>query len=129
MGPETYLIEIKAKLAVSGFIRSIDIIDERTALSDRGYFRAQVTLINGDFLEISEYFVIEMGRFVPKRYRYQWMDATRTHLKKRWDNAEHFPSLPEFPHHVHVGSEANVVPSRPLGIVELIDIVEREILE
>ena len=35
MDPETYLIEIKAKLAVSSFILSIDIIDERTVLSDR----------------------------------------------------------------------------------------------
>jgi len=67
MDPEAYLIEIKAKLAVSSFIGSIDIIDERTALSDRGYFRAQIRLINGDFLEVSEYFVLEEGRYIPKR--------------------------------------------------------------
>ena len=49
MDPETYLIEIKVKLAVSAFIRSIEIIDEMTVLSDRGYFRAQLILTNGDF--------------------------------------------------------------------------------
>ena len=127
MDPETYLIEIKAKLAVSSFIRSIDIIDERTVLSDRGYFRAQITLINGDFLEVSEYFVLEEGKYIPKRYRYQWMDAAQRHLKKRWDNAEHFPSLAGFPHHVHIGDEEKVAPSKPIGILELIDIIDQEV--
>ena len=127
MDPETYLIEIKVKLSVSSFIRSIEIIDERTVLSDRGYFRAQLTLVNGDFLEVSEYFVLEEGRYVPKRYRYQWIDGAKRHLKKRWDNAEHFPSLSGLPDHVHIGGEENVVPSNPIRIIDIIDIIEHEL--
>ena len=127
MSPETYLIEIKVKLAVSVFVHSIEIIDERTVLSDRGYFRAQLVLTNGDFLEVSEYFVVEEEECVPKRYRYQWMEGEKKHLKKRWDNAEHFPSLPEFPNHVHIGSQNKVLPSRPISILDLIDIIEQEL--
>ena len=127
MDPETYLIEIKVKVAVSSFIRSIEIIDERAVLSDRGYFRAQLTLVNGDFLEVSEYFVLEEERYVPKRYRYQWMDGVKRHLKKRWDNAEHFLSLSGFPDHVHIGGEENVVPSNPIRIIDIIDIIEQEL--
>jgi len=127
MDPETYLIEIKVKLSVSSFIRSIEIIDERAVLSDRGYFRAQLTLVNGDFLEVSEYFVLEEGRYVPKRYRYQWMDGVKRHFKKRWDNAEHFPSLSGFPDHVHIGGEENVVPFNPILIIDIIDIIEQEL--
>lgn len=127
MDPETYLIEIKVRLSVSSFIRSIEIIDERAVLSDRGYFRAQLTLVNGDFLEVSEYFVLEEGRYVPKRYRYQWMHGAKRHLKKRWDNAEHFPSLSGFPDHVHIGGEENVVPSNPIRIIDIIDIIEHEL--
>ena len=127
MDPETYLIEIKVKLSVSSFIRSIEIIDERAVLSDRGYFRAQLTLVNGDFLEVSEYFVLEQGKYVPKRYRYLWMDGAKRHLKKRWDNAEHFPSLSGFPDHVHIGGEENVVPSNPIRIIDIIDIIEQEL--
>jgi hypothetical protein len=127
MDPETYLIEIKVKLSVSSFIRSIEIIDERAVLSDRGYFRAQLTLVNGDFLEVSEYFVLEQGKYVPKRYRYQLMDGTKRHLKKRWDNAEHFPSLSGFPDHVHVGGEEKVIPSNPIRIIDIIDIIEQEL--
>ena len=127
MDPETYLIEIKVRLSVSSFIRSIEIIDERAVLSDRGYFRAQLTLVNGDFLEVSEYFVLEEGRYVPKRYRYQWMHGAKRHLKKRSDNAEHFPSLSGFPDHVHIGGEENVVPSNPIRIIDIIDIIEHEL--
>ncbi|MCL1467153.1 toxin-antitoxin system TumE family protein [Argonema galeatum] len=49
-------------------------------------------------------------------------------LRKRWDNVEHFPDLPNFPHHVHIGEESNVEPSRSLTILELIDIIEEEIV-
>ena len=55
------------------------------------------------------------------------MDGTQRHLKKRWDNAEHFPSLSGFPDHVHVGNEENVVPSKPIRILELIDIIKQEL--
>lgn len=36
------------------------------------------------------------------------MDATKTQLIKRWDNVQHFPNLPNFPHHVHINEESNV---------------------
>lgn len=60
-------------------------------------------------------------------YRYQWMDKTKQILKKRWDNVEHFPNLPNFPHHVHIGEESNVHPSQSRNILELIDLIEQEI--
>ncbi|MDM8525809.1 DUF6516 family protein [Desulfococcaceae bacterium HSG8] len=43
------------------------------------------------------------------------------------DNTGHFPLLPNYPHHVHIGSEDNVEPSDSLNIIELIDIIEQEI--
>ena len=74
MNAETYLMNLKVKLAVSGSIQSVEIIDERIVLSDRGYFRARLVLANGDFLEISEYFVCEDEECFPKAYRYQSVD-------------------------------------------------------
>jgi hypothetical protein len=43
-----------------------------------------------------------------QRYRYQWMDTPQQVLRKRWDNMEHFPDLPNFSHQVRVteGSHA-----------------------
>ena len=110
----------------SALVASVDVVEEYV-LSDRGYFRARLGLANQDFLEVAEYFVVEAGRCVTMRYRYQWMDASQTVLKRRWDNVEHFPGLPNFPHHVHVGEEAHVEPGRSMSIVELLDALEQGI--
>lgn len=126
MDPQTYLTEIKAKLVASPIVITIVVVEERV-LSDRGYFRARLGLSNGDFLEVAEYFVVEEGRCETKRYRYQWMDESQEVLRKRWDNVEHFPELPNFPHHVHATEESRVEPGKSLGIVELIDVIAQEL--
>lgn len=126
--PQQYLTEIKAKFISSPVVDSIVIVKERASL-DQGYFRARLTLTNGDFLEVVEYFVVKDGRCVTESYRHQWMDEKQQVLKKRWDNVEHFPNLPNFPHHVHMGDESNVYPGKSLSILELIEIiVETEII-
>jgi len=86
-----------------------------------------MTLINGDFLEVSEFFTVETETCSTKEYRYQWMNASQQRLIKRWDNAEHFPDLPNFPHHIHVDSETNVIPGKALSIIELLDVLELEL--
>ena len=126
MDPREYLAEIKAKLVVSSAVSSIAVVEER-ALPDRGYFRARLMLSNGDLLEVAEYFVVEEERCVTKCYRYQWMNESQQVLRKRWDNVEHFPDLPNFPHHIHVGEESRVEPGRSLSIVELVDVIEQEL--
>ena len=55
------------------------------------------------------------------------MDSTQTQLKKRWDNVEHFPNLPNFPHHVHISEEFNVYSSVCMNILEVIDLISQEI--
>ncbi len=126
MDPRGYLAEIKAKLVSSSSVVSISVVEERT-LPDRGYFRARIGLSNGDFLEVAEYFVVEEEHCATRRYRYQWTDESQQVLRKRWDNVEHFPELPNFPHHVHVGDESRVEPGLPLSIIELVDLIEREL--
>jgi len=68
MDAESYLLNVKVKLAISRAIQSVEIIDERIVLSDRGYFRARLSLSNDDFLEIAEYFICENGECFPKTY-------------------------------------------------------------
>lgn len=125
MNPHKYLTEIKAKLVASASVTLIEILQEYT-LPDRGYFRARLKLSNNDFLEVAEYFVVQEGHCVTMRYRYQWMDELQQILRKRWDNVEHFPNMPNFPHHIHVGNESQIEPGRSLSIMELIDIIEHE---
>lgn len=125
MEPITYLNQIKSQLATSPIIADVQIIEDY-ALSDRGYFRARLTLSNRDFLEVSEYFRCTSRGCLTIRYRYQWMDEARQQLKRRWDNVEHFPNLPNFPHHIHIGDESHVEPGQALGIAELIAWFEKE---
>jgi len=124
--PAEYVLQLKAKLAISPIVASFDIVEEKV-WPDRGYIRIRMALSNGDFLEAAEYFVLEDEECVTHRYRYQWMDGERRELRKRWDNVEHYPDLPNFPHHVHVGREENVEPGERLSIVQLLDVLAGEI--
>jgi hypothetical protein len=126
MDVAAYLEAIKLKLASSPIVRSVVIVQERS-LPDQGFFRARLTLQNDDFVEVTEYFVVERDIARTGEYRYQWMDATQQMLRKRWDNAEHHRSTPSFPHHVHVAKEDRVEPGRSLSIIESIDIIESEV--
>jgi hypothetical protein len=40
---------------------------------------------------------------------------------------EHFPNLPNFPHHVHISEESNVYSSVCMNILEVIDLISQEI--
>jgi hypothetical protein len=126
MKSDDYLLEIKARLITSPVIAEIETVAEEWALADQGYFRARLRLSNGDFLEVAEYFVIDGELIDTRRYRYQWMDAEQTDLRRRWDNVEHFPELPDFPHHIHVGGEPPV-PGQKMNILTLIDLLESEL--
>lgn len=120
-----YVLELRAKLATSPIVASINIVEEKV-WPDRGYIRIRMALSNGDFLEAAEYFVLEDDECITHRYRYQWMDGERRELHKRWDNVEHYPDLPNFPHHVHVRREENVEPGERLSIIQLLDVLAGE---
>ena len=123
MNLDQYLVAVKEKLNVSLIIALIEIVDERVLLN-RGYFRARLTLTNNDFLEIAESFTIQDNQLITLDYRYQWMDASKQMLKQRWDSVKHYPNLPNFPHHVHIGSESNVESGQCRNIIEFIDFME-----
>ena len=118
-----YIEQVKAKLIASKIIRSFSMVAEQI-LEDQGYFRARLWLVNGDFLEVAEYFKVIEGQVVTDRYRYQWMDSSQKVLRTRWDNVPHFPNLPGFPHHVHVKDQVQT--SVVLSIIQVLDLVEDE---
>jgi hypothetical protein len=124
--PQDYLAAIKAKLASSPIVVQIHVVQEY-ATPSQGFFRARLTLRNDEFLEVSEFFQVERAQIRTTEYRYQWMDAERHTLIKRWDNARHYPHLPNFPHHVHIGETEIIEPGRVLSTIELIDLIQLEL--
>ncbi|MBI5052820.1 MAG: hypothetical protein HZC38_04330 [Chloroflexi bacterium] len=78
-------------------------------------------MANGTSLEFSEY--VQLGdeeEIEVKTYSYHWSDA-KDQLIKRWDNTPHFPDLPNFPHHVHVGVDDKVESGKPMSILTVLD--------
>lgn len=124
--PTEYVLQLKAKLAISPIVGSFNVVEEKV-WSDRGYIRIRLALSNGDFVEAAEYFVLQDDDLITRRYRYQWMDGKRQELRKRWDNVEHYPDLSNFPHHIHVGKEENVEPGQRLSIIQFLDVLTGDI--
>jgi len=126
MNVREYITEIKAKLITSQVIKSFSIVQEQ-AQEDRGYFRVRLFLVNGDFVELAEYFIITNFQRKTERYRYQWMKGDYTQLIRRWDNVPHFPRLDHFPDHVHIEQEDYVEPSQSRNILQILELIESEI--
>lgn len=122
----SYLTEVELALVGSPVILEYEIVRSKINVDD-GSIRVRAVLINGDFLEASEYFLLQGDRRITADYRYQWMDSTQSQLRRRWDSTPHYPGLANFPHHVHLGDEETVVPGRLLSLLELLKLLETEI--
>ena len=59
------------------------------------------------------------------RYSYYWLDV-RNNLKIGWDNSPHHKRLENFPHHKHVGTQANRVASYEVCLEDVIVVLEKE---
>lgn len=123
--PTSYLTEAELALVSSPIVVECQI-SRSWANTDDGYIRARVTLTNGDFLEASEYFVIQGGRIETADYHHQWMDSSKQTLRRRWDSTPHYPELQNFPHHIHL-DETTVVPGQPMSLVSVLKVLESEL--
>jgi hypothetical protein len=124
--PDTYLVEIEMALVSSPIVVEYRLI-RSWANTDDGYIRVRATLSNGDFLEMAEYFIVQEEQIAIVDYRHQWMDATRTVLRRRWDNTPDHPELDSFPHHCHVGDESHVVPGEPVSLIQVLALIGAEL--
>ena len=84
--PLAYLEAIKLRLIASPIIAEYRIVKERATRTD-GYLRVRATLVSGDFLELVEAFERGASEIAVVDYRHQWMDASQSQLRRRWDGA------------------------------------------
>lgn len=120
MSVEAFLESEYAVLLSHPAVRSVELARYSVNRLD-GYLRARCRLTNDDYLEIALHVTMSHLIAVVDDYRYQWMDPTRTLLKRRWDNTPHFPSLSGFPDHCHIGGENAVEPGSPINLAQLLD--------
>lgn len=91
----------------------------------QGYLRADVLLTDGGRLHFREY--VDVSQSVQRlTYAYQYMTQDQR-LIFRYDNVAHHPQIETYPHHKHVGTEDNVVPSSAPTLADVLDEIGRMI--
>ncbi len=120
MTPSEYLEKVTTTIPASAVVVAHRITRHSSSNSD-GYFRAILIFTDGSRMEVMEYFrAVTKGEIETNRYSYHWMDADNN-IRLRWDNAEHYPQLQGFPHHVHDGDEKHVLPAEPMDLFKILD--------
>lgn len=94
-----YFDAVEARLIQSPVIVSYQILRREIASAD-GKLRIKAALHDGGLAELFEYVGESDGHIRVLKYSFCWQDV-QGKLRRRWDNAPHYPTLPHTPHHVH----------------------------
>jgi Family of unknown function (DUF6516) len=121
-----YLDETTRLFLLSPVVRSFQVREREERLQE-GFIRIRATLSNSDVMEAFEFVVASPHVVQTQTYRIHWQSADGQ-LKRRWDNAPHYPDISTFPHHVHVGPSDHVGSSQMMNIAKALALVEEEIL-
>ncbi|MBF0502359.1 MAG: hypothetical protein HQM09_19625 [Candidatus Riflebacteria bacterium] len=108
-----YLRSLESALATSPWIAGVDVkrCDVlETPCESILVYRFRVRLTDSSMLEMMERVVFggEPASMITTTYCFHWQDR-EGRLKRRWDNAPHFPRLSGFPHHIHSGNTTEEV--------------------
>jgi len=93
---------IETRLIQSPVVISYKVLGREIALTD-GKLRVKAALSNDGVVELFEYVAESGGHIHLLKYSFHWQTA-QGKLEWRWDNAPHYPSLPNAPHHIHNAS-------------------------
>ena len=87
-------------------------------------YALQVTAVlrDGSRLEMREYVFADRSR----KYAYHWMAADGS-LRRRWDNAPHWPEVATAPHHVHLTGQTMPCPSTVTSLEDLLQFLEESL--
>ncbi len=121
MTAEDYLAWIKSLIALCPVVTNFDILREETQ-GNKGLWRYRLTLQDRSFIEMFEFFEIELEQTRVIKYSFHWQQDDGQ-LIKRWDNAAHHPEIDTYPHHLHNGSEDLVFTYQPVGVEGILQIV------
>ncbi len=120
---DSYFDQIRAAIAESSVVHTSNVAFDRRG-DEVGYLRGDLFFSDDSHLHFREFVRIE-GSALARRYRYafHYESADRTVIF-RYDNSPHFPDLPSFPHHKHVGDESSVAPAAPPDLASVLKEIE-----
>lgn len=120
MNISDYFESLRLRILNDSFILHVEILRERNR-SKNGHFRARLIFFDNSMLEFSEYVEQNVkNEVVLVTYSYQWTDSAGN-LISRWDNALHFPDLPNYPHHIHSGKTGDVTAGNSVNLLSVLD--------
>ena len=82
---------------------------------DAYLLQIRAVLQDGSLLEIRDYLFADHSR----KYAYQWMEENGA-LRRRWDDAPHWPDVDTHPHHVHLPDEEQPATSMVTNLEDLL---------
>jgi hypothetical protein len=91
----------------------VEHYSEEILTPHRVNLRIRVRFASGHLLELNEAVIIEKGQINHLSYRYHFQDR-ENQLVFRYDNAPHFPTLDNFPHHKHLSSKIESTTKIPI---------------
>jgi hypothetical protein len=107
---EAYFQGLLEAIAASPIVRLHDVtLDKRAPRA--GLIRGDLYFADGSRLHFRELAAFQTD-IVRLRYSYHYQRADNS-LVFRYDDTAHYPDLPNFPHHKHVGDETAVVRASP----------------
>ncbi len=116
-----YFDALEACLIESPVIVSYRVVSQEITAAD-GKLRIEAVTINGGQAEFFIYVAESEGGIQTRKYSFHWQDV-QGQLIRRWDNAPHYPDLPDAPHHVHEAdgtvSGMNHIPDFFLVVAEM----------
>ncbi len=121
-----YLAQVKALIVMNPQVEHWKAAREEEQ-GDVGLFRYKLVLRDGGLIELFELFQVAQESVKVMKYSFHWQDVTGE-LRIRWDNAPHHLEVPTHPHHVHDGSEANVLPHAPITVEEVLGILQQQVV-
>ena len=118
---ETYFQGLLDAIAASPIVRLCDVtLDKRAPRA--GLIRGDLYFADGSRLHFRE--LVEFRTNVVRlRYSYHYQRADNS-LIFRYDDTAHYPGLPNFPHHKHVGNETNVDSAAPPDLLAVLREIE-----
>ncbi|MBU1154194.1 hypothetical protein KKB84_09600 [bacterium] len=86
---------------------------------DEGFLKIIIFLRNGTNLRVTERWI----NADLEDYSYYWLDEDNR-LKVGWDNVPHHTKLENFPHHKHISSSENRLPSHETNLESVMKAIE-----
>ena len=120
---EDYYQTLLETIAASPLVRSSEVVlDKRT--SQVGLVRGDLYFANDSRLHFRELVEFRVDVVTRHMYSFHYQDSEEI-MVFRYDDTEHYPDLPNFPHHKHVGSSQEVVSAQPPDLMSVLQEIEQ----